>query len=507
MAINVGDLVRITDTRQSYSDYPEMFQQLGFRSNERRDNPYSVGDVLRVFQIMLVHPDGTTLYGLEHQTTIGCTQILMNQRGIELVFPKHWHIKVTAENNEMLGRWREAGQIDGLEGIILSEHLGARGFWTFDEDSIPDHCRTEITTEQFKQFVLNQPPTNMPIETITPEQLYIDATNAMNLQPGDTVRITQRWESHARGWNNQWNDSMDIYIGDEFEVIRVSENRYGVLLEGASFNFPIYSLELIRRAGDHIPTPRFVLPERWAIAVNEENRNELINWRNGGLTLPDGYCLSLNRGYWTSRLRGYEDYTLISTEQFRQYVLSQTTTDMPTPTTNLENEQEDAIVTTADRVICMTDKWNYVTLGEVYEVIKRDEYYTYVKDSIGGESRYAHHYFEDWVDAKTKANRDSFKALFGDHSRELFRSASDEVQKLMAQLYPKLYEYEGWLKLKKESNQQSSWLFEGLGIRLITEQDTTNERLQNTVRFDNSDYILDTFKHQGYTYIRFRQNR
>ena len=507
MAINVGDLVRITDTRESYSSYQEMFRQLGFRSDEQRTNPYSVGDVLRVFQSILAHPDGTTLYGLEHPTTRNSTQILMNQRGIEYVFPGNWHIRVTAENNEMLGNWRQAGSIDGLEGIILSEHHGSRGYWMAGGMDIPDHCRTQITTEQFRQYVLNQTPTNMPTQTTLPEQEYQNALDAMNLQPGDIVRVTQRWASYRDGWNNAWAEDMDNYVGNEYEVRRVSDNRNGVVFYHCPFNFPIYSLELVRRPPHHIPTPSFVLPEKWAIAVTEENRNDLIDWRSGGLDLPDGYCLSMHQGYWVSDLRHYQDYTLISTEQFRRYVLNQQLTDMPTPTTNLENEQEDAVVTTTEKVICITDKWNYVNLGEVYEVVKRDEYYTYVKDSVGGESRYAHHYFEEWVDAETKAKRDSFKALFGDHSKTMFKNASDEVQKLMSDLYPKLYEYTGWIKLKKDNNHESAWLFEGLDIRLIQDEDTPNEKLRGTIRFDQSDYILDTFQYQGHTFIRFKRNR
>lgn len=507
MAHNVGDLVRITDRMHCYSQWSYMFRQMGFRNDEERDNPFQNGDVLRVFAVQ-PHPTtiGLTLYGLEHPTTQLGTQILMNSCGIEYVFPGNWHIRVTAENNEMLGNWRQAGPIDGLDGIILSERYGSRGYWIFDHMSIPDHCRTEITTEQFRQYVLNQTPTNMPTQTTTPEQEYQNALNAMNLQPGDRVRVVQRWASNSRGWNNSWAEDMDNYIGDEYEVRRV-DGRFGVQLKDSPFSFPIYSLELVSRAGDHIPTPNFVLPERWAIAVTEENRNELINWRSGDLGLPDGYCLSIHQGYWVSSLHNYQDYTLISTEQFRRYVLNQQLTDMPTPTTNLENEQEDAVVTTTEKVICITDKWNYVNLGEVYEVVKRDEYYTYVKDSVGGESRYAHHYFEEWVDAETKAKRDSFKALFGEHSRSMFKSASDEVQKLMSELYPKLYEYTGWIKLKKDNNHESAWLFEGLDIRLIQDEDTPNEKLRGTIRFDQSDYILDTFQYQGHTFIRFKRNR
>jgi hypothetical protein len=520
MAINVGDLVRITDRTENYSFYRDMFIRLGFRDIEARDSPYSNGDVLRVFS-SISRPDGrATLYGL--RPVEGGQEILMNNQGVEYLFPGNWHIIVTEENNEMLSNWRPSGTIHALGGIILSEHHGARGWWIGTPQLIPDHCQIEITTEQFRQYVLNQPPTDMPTQEqtqeeafvlpdkwqiqitpdnaymlevwrglniisrdddafmlcdvpdgshasvtrgfvsttkrqdyteitteqfkqhvlnqtdtnmpqeLTPEQQYQAANDAMNLQPGDIVRVTQRLPSYSLGWNNAWAEDMDNYIGDEYEVRRVNE-RLGVVFKDHSFDFPIYSLELVRRAGDHIPTPQ--------------------------------------------------------------------------PTSNLENEQEEAVVTTTDKVICITDKWNYVNLGEVYEVIKRDEYYTYVKDNVNGESRYAHHYFEEWVDAETKAKRDSFKALFGDHSGNMFEHSGDDVQKLLSELYPKLYTYTGWLKLKKDSNHDSKWLFDNQSIRLMSEEDSSYERIQGALRFDPDDYTHEVFNHQGCTYIRFKRNR
>jgi len=271
-------------------------------------------------------------------------------------------------------------------------------------------------------------------QTTTPEQQYQNAMNAMNLQPGDVVRVTQRWASHNLGWTNAWADDMDNYIGNEYVVSAIADGNHGVKFRDCpfTFKFPIYSLELVRRAGEHIPRPQ--------------------------------------------------------------------------PTSNLENEQEEAVVTTTEKVICITDKWNYVNLGEVYDVVKRDEYYTYVKDSVGGESRYAHHYFEDWVDADTKARRDSFKALFGDHSMPMFKSASDDVQKLMSELYPKLYDYRGWVKLKKANEHNSHYVFEGIGIRIISENDTSNERLHGTLRFDPDHISHEVIYNNGYAHLRFRHN-
>ena len=432
--INVGDLVRITDRGHNYPNYRDMFRQMGFANDNERDNPYDNGDVLRVLAV-IPHPDIEiiTLYGL--RPVQGGQEILMNDNGIEYLFPGNWHIKITEENNEMLGNWREAGGIRGLQGIILSEYRETRGYWMGDDERIPTHCQIEISTEQFIEYVLNQTPTNMP-EQLTPQQQYDAALAAMNLQPGDTVRVTQRTEDNYRGWNNIWGEAlMDRYIGNEYQVDRIADNRYGVRLIGTLYNFPIYSLELVRRANDPILTPE--------------------------------------------------------------------------PTSNLENEAQDEVVVTTERVVCLTDKWNYVNLGGVYEVTKRDEYYTYVKDEVGGESRYAHHYFEEWVHEDLKAKRDQFRNLFGDHSVRMFLDSGDEVKKLLAELYPKLYNYKDWIKLTRADNSLSYTPFKAANdsyypVVLMNEDITTNESVHGYLRFDHSDVEMNTFISKGYTYIRFR---
>jgi hypothetical protein len=429
--INVGDLVRITDRGHNYPNYRDMFRQMGFANDNERDNPYDNGDVLRVLAVR-PHPDiaNITLYGL--RPVEGGQEILMNDAGIEYVFPGNWHIKVTEENREMLGRWRLACELDTTEGFVLSENHGSRGYWVATEDNIPTHCRIGISTEQFSEYVLNQTPTNMP-EQLTPQQQYDAALDAMNLQPGDVVRVTHRTEDNYRGWNNMWgNDGMDAFIGNEYQVDRIASNRYGVKLVGIPYSFPIYSLELVRRANEPIPTPE--------------------------------------------------------------------------PTSNLENEAQEEVVVTKERVVCNTNKWNYVKLGGVYEVIRRDDYYVYVKDNVGGESRYAHHYFDEYVSEEIRIKREQFASLFGNHSMTMYMDASDEIKKLMADLYPKKYTYNNWCKLKKDDQHDSSWLFEGMNIRLIDESYTDIERLQGTFRFDPSELQLETFRYQGYTHVRFRRN-
>jgi hypothetical protein len=432
--INVGDLVRITDRGHSYPNWRDMFRQMGFANTAERENPYDNGTVFRVFD-KATHPDrpSRTLYGL--RPVEGGQEILMDDEGIEYVFPGNWHIKITEENREMLGRWRMAGHLDTLEGYILSEGNEQRGYWVSGEAYIPTHCQIEISTLQFFQYVLNPTFTNMPQE-LTPQQQYDAALAAMNLQPGDVVRVTHRTEDNYRGWNNIWGEAlMDTYIGNEYQVDRIADNRYGVRLIGNLYNFPIYSLELVRRANDPAPTPE--------------------------------------------------------------------------PTSNLENEAQDEVLVTTERVVCLTDKWNYVNLGGVYEVTKRDEHYTYVKDEVGGESRYAHHYFEEWVHEDLRSKRDQFRNLFGDHSARMFLDSGDEVKKLLAELYPKLYKYNDWIKLTRSDNSLSYTPFKAANdsyypVVLMNEDITTNESVHGYLRFDHNDIEMNTFISKGYTYIRFR---
>jgi hypothetical protein len=346
--INVGDLVRITDRGYNYPHWRDMFETLGFGNNNERDNPYDDGTTLQVFA-KIMHPQraGKILYGLEPKEG-GGTQILMECSGLEYVFPGNWHIKVTEENTEMLGSWRQASMLDTTDGYILSEHNNQRGYWVAIERSIPTHCQIEISTEQFIEYVLDQTPTNMPEQPPMPEQ-----------------------------------------------------------------------------------------------------------------------------------------------------------------TSNLENEAQDEVLVTTEKVICLTDKWNYVNLGSVYEVTKRDEYYTYVKDEVGGESRYAHHYFEEWVHEDLRAKRDQFRNLFGDHSARMFLDSGDEVKKLLAELYPKLYKYNDWIKLTRADNNLSYTPLKAQSnsyypVVLMNEDITTNESLHGYLRFDHNDIEMNTFISKGYTYIRFR---
>jgi hypothetical protein len=71
------------------------------------------------------------------------------------ILPEKWCIKLTEENIETLGKWRDAGPLPNKKYAIESWYLhtpkhGARGYNEPRKD--PDY--TEITFEQFKQYVL-----------------------------------------------------------------------------------------------------------------------------------------------------------------------------------------------------------------------------------------------------------------------------------------------------------------------------------------------------------------
>ncbi len=82
----------------------------------------------------------------------------------------------------------------------------------------------------------------------------------------------------------------------------------------------------------------FVLPEKWAVARNEENYRVLNDWCNShngvaGTTEPNGYIHSHNYGnnwkgfdsghYYANFKQKHPDHTEITFEQFKKYVLKQ----------------------------------------------------------------------------------------------------------------------------------------------------------------------------------------
>ena len=70
----------------------------------------------------------------------------------------------------------------------------------------------------------------------------------------------------------------------------------------------------------------FILPEKWQIKVTPENMDMVANWRTSGWLSAKGYCVNKVKGcdhvgYWFPEKQ--ENYTEITSEQFKKYVLKQ----------------------------------------------------------------------------------------------------------------------------------------------------------------------------------------
>lgn len=67
-------------------------------------------------------------------------------------------VKLTKENIEALGKWRDSGAIGGrIYGYILSEYGNTKGMW----DSVIPKEYELISWEQFQQEVMGITPKNI----------------------------------------------------------------------------------------------------------------------------------------------------------------------------------------------------------------------------------------------------------------------------------------------------------------------------------------------------------
>ena len=74
----------------------------------------------------------------------------------------------------------------------------------------------------------------------------------------------------------------------------------------------------------------FILPEKWQIKVTPENREILAEWRTARWLSSEGYCVNKVKtfdhvGYWFPEKQ--ENYTEITFEQFKKYVLKESVSE------------------------------------------------------------------------------------------------------------------------------------------------------------------------------------
>ncbi len=86
---------------------------------------------------------------------------------------------------------------------------------------------------------------------------YLEAVKKSDIEEGDTVRVVRIWPTHKGGWKNVWSLAMDYAIGNTYKVVSNSESSMGVYLEGSLYAYPIYSLELVKKAQPPAPVEVF----------------------------------------------------------------------------------------------------------------------------------------------------------------------------------------------------------------------------------------------------------
>lgn len=72
--------------------------------------------------------------------------------------PKKWNIKVTKENVDDLGHWRDSGGLTNTEGYLLSNYHDHKGYWVVVINAIPPEYKQEISFEDFKIHILKEAP-------------------------------------------------------------------------------------------------------------------------------------------------------------------------------------------------------------------------------------------------------------------------------------------------------------------------------------------------------------
>lgn len=264
--IRKGMSVTIINDGYTFSTYADMFEKLRFAS-KRRNDAWDNDTEGVVFAISKV-PDGRFVFAVRHSSGKEC---LIGAEGIRLVDdvldtkPTKWAIKINPSNKQALIDWRGL-IIDSTDGYLICDTPQDRphslphnrGYYVMNLNHYPEY--TLITDEQFYNQIINKPqtmpetpqdaPQDAPQETKqypkTAEGLYQMTVDLLAFEVGDTVKVTHKVPSHYNGWQNNWSDSMDNFIGNTYKIDGIYET--GFSLEGLSrYNFPIYSLELVKR--------------------------------------------------------------------------------------------------------------------------------------------------------------------------------------------------------------------------------------------------------------------
>jgi len=72
--------------------------------------------------------------------------------------PERWFVKATRENELVLKEWRGGNYISWNDNLVMSSNLNGQFRYWDNINYAKDNGFTEITFDQFKQFVLKQEP-------------------------------------------------------------------------------------------------------------------------------------------------------------------------------------------------------------------------------------------------------------------------------------------------------------------------------------------------------------
>jgi hypothetical protein len=145
--------------------------------------------------------------------------------------------KVPSNHGGWMGSWiREMDELIGKELKVfhVSEHMLDINY-NGGIYSIPAHC-VEIVRRA------NSQP--------SPQSIHQVALEALDLQPGDTVKVLFKVPSFDGGWKSSWTSEMDKMIGEVFTVADVGGNS-GIGSREDGYYYPAHCLEVIKRAPKH----------------------------------------------------------------------------------------------------------------------------------------------------------------------------------------------------------------------------------------------------------------
>ena len=243
----------------------------------------------------------------------------------EFVLPDKWRIKLTFENQKTVIDYINKNTKDGERSGNIGMYYGYNG----------EHCtcifntlsNTEITFDQFKQYVLKE---NIIVTEKPKVVLEEPKDKVLTLSSNYVKESIVKVECSEGG----------IYrIGDKITVFTKNSPNKGKPFTIKNFRWSNDKSKICAVTELHTPNGigldkielyvepkvKFVLPEKWCVEVNPENQNFINSVRDrscsftfitSNLILPD-----VKNSWWCNMEAKSKGFTEITLEQFKKYVL------------------------------------------------------------------------------------------------------------------------------------------------------------------------------------------